>query len=175
MTYTHNGEAMSPRHYRPPTKPLATAWARHLDRVMRTRDLSQTNVFDSVREAMGYAPTSRSAVLRVFSDRDPSPELAAELTRLYGAPEPEVPAPVAEVEPSERAMLAAAMDRQSAAMEVQAAAFTRLAESIDQAASSVTGRVAGFDDLLRGLLVALGGQASGAPAEGQRGQPAVGR
>lgn len=77
------------RHYRAPTLPLLTAWARHLDAVMRERDLSQTNVFDLVRDELGYATTSRTALRGIFSDKQPDERQAAVLTRHFGAPAPE--------------------------------------------------------------------------------------
>jgi transcriptional regulator with XRE-family HTH domain len=72
-------------------------------------------------------------------------------------------------------LLAAAIDRQSAAMEAQAVAFTRLAESIEAAASGVMGRVAGFEELLTGLLVAIGQQPPTAPADERVGHARSGR
>jgi transcriptional regulator with XRE-family HTH domain len=71
--------------------------------------------------------------------------------------------------------LAAAIDRQSAAMEAQAVAFTRLAESIDRAAQGVTGRVAGFEELLTGLLVAIGQQPATEPSDERAGHARSGR
>lgn len=83
------------RHYRVPTRPLATAWARHLDAVMRERDLSQTNVFGLVADELGLAPTSRTALRDLFSDKTPDERQAAALRRHFGEPpaEPEPPAP----------------------------------------------------------------------------------
>jgi hypothetical protein len=109
---------MSPRHrhYRAPTKPLLTAWSRHLDAVMRERDLSQTNVFDEVRDELGYASTSRSAIVRVFSDKEPDARQAEVLARHYGTPPVgmETPTP-GELSLQERAVRAA--ERQADALE----------------------------------------------------------
>jgi transcriptional regulator with XRE-family HTH domain len=59
---------------------------------------------------------------------------------------------------------AASNDRLAEAMQAQAEAFTTLAASIDRASTGVVGTVGGFDELLRGLLVALRAPASEAPA-----------
>lgn len=158
MTGVQNADRM----YRHPTKPPVTAWARHLDQVMRDRAWSQTQFFEAVGPAMGYSPKSRSAVLGLLIDKEPNAAQARVLRELFGEP---AEAPVAEPTPSRDDLLAAAIDRQTAAMEAQATAFTRLAESIDRAASGVVGTVSGFDDLLRGLLVALGPQGPAAPAD----------
>lgn len=147
--------------YRHPTKPPVTAWARHLDQVMRDRAWSQTQFFEAVGPAMGYSPKSRSAVLGLLIDKEPSEAQARVLRDLFGEPSAElapITAPAGDP-------IALALDRNSAALEAQAVAFTRLAESIDRAASGVVGTVSGFDDLLRGLLVALGGQAPAAPGD----------
>lgn len=117
--------APSRRHYRPSSKPLATAWALHLDAVMRERDLSQTNVFELVREELGYGAKSRSALLGVFSDEPPDERQAEALRRHFGEPSvgPTQTTP-AELSLHERAVLAA--ERQAAAAERQAAATEAL-------------------------------------------------
>lgn len=102
--------------------------------------------------------------------RVPSEANLARLQAFYGT------SPMAVGETSDVAAAitrqAAAIEDQAAALRAQAEAFTLLAASIDRAATSVTDRVSGFDDLLRGLLVALGGQASPTPVEARDERPA---
>lgn len=131
------------RHYQAPQKPLVTAWARHLDARMRELNLSQTNVFELVRDELGYAPKSRSALHRVFSDKEPEPRQAEALARHFGMPpdfSPPKPEPVA-IDP-----VAAAIEAQTKVMSQQLAA-TRMQNS-----------------LMSKLLTALAAQ-SGAPVD----------
>jgi hypothetical protein len=160
--------------YRPSSNPPVTAWARHLDGVMRERGWSRVRLFEEIGAEMGWSPKSRSAMLPLLEDREPTPAQAEVLARHFGQPEPN-DSPEAAHTISGESLLAAAIDRQSAAMEAQAVAFTRLAESIEAAASGVTGRVAGFEELLTGLLVAIGQQPPTAPADERVGHARSGR
>jgi hypothetical protein len=143
--------------YRPSSNPPVTRWARHLDTVMRERQWSRVRLFEEIAPDMGWSPKSRSAMLPLLEDREPTPAQADVLARHFGEPpeSQEPPADSAHTEAGGSLALAAAIDRQSAAMEAQARAFVMLAESIDRAAQGVTGRVAGFEELLTGLLVAV--------------------
>ena len=154
------------RHYRAPTKPLLTAWARHLDAVMRDRDLSQTNVFDEVREELGYATTSRSAIVRVFSDKEPDARQAEVLARHYGQPAPlpiEEPGPSADVTGLVAAMTAALLAQTTALTDLRA----DLAQARDDAReerSAMTKMLADLGDELEALRGSVGrGAGAAAP------------
>lgn len=63
--------------YRPSSAPLATAWARHLDKVMRAEAWSRVRLFEEVGAELGYAPKSRSAFLPLLADKEPTETQAA--------------------------------------------------------------------------------------------------
>jgi hypothetical protein len=74
--------------YRPSANPPTTAWARHLDAVMRERGWSRVRLFEEVGAELGYAPKSRSAMLPILEDREPTPAQADVLRRHFGDPTP---------------------------------------------------------------------------------------
>lgn len=72
--------------YRPSANEPATAWARHLDAVMRERGWSRVRLFEEVGAELGYAPKSRSGFLPLLADREPTPAQADVLRRHFGEP-----------------------------------------------------------------------------------------
>lgn len=85
--------------YRASKNPPTTAWARHLDKVMRDRDWSRVQLFEDIGPDLGYAPKSRSAILPLLEDKEPTPSQAGILAARFGAPPPEVaPAPTGATE-----------------------------------------------------------------------------
>lgn len=76
------------RMYRPPSKPPVTAWARHLDQVMRERAWSQTRLFEEVGRDLGYSPKSRTGFLPLLVDKEPSAAQVRVLEQHFGAPDP---------------------------------------------------------------------------------------
>lgn len=75
--------------YRPSANPPRTAWARHLDQVMRERGWSRVRLFEEIGAELGYSPKSRSALLPVLEDKEPTPAQVAVLTRHFGEPTPD--------------------------------------------------------------------------------------
>jgi hypothetical protein len=63
-----------------------TAWARHLDEVMRTNDWSRVRLFEEVRADLGLGPKSRSAFLTFLDRREPKPHEAEVLAKHFGWP-----------------------------------------------------------------------------------------
>lgn len=103
--------------------------------------------------------------------KKPGARLLRTLQQVLDSAPPTAPAPVeGDVALAIREQ-AASNDRLAEAMQAQAESFTTLAASIDRAASGVVGTVGGFDNLLRGLLVALQAPASGSPDEAQSAGP----
>ncbi len=95
--------------YRASTNPPKTAWARHLDQVMRDRGWSRVRLFEEVGEELGYGAKSRSGFLTLLVDREPTPPQAAVLARHFGEPEAG-----AVSEPSPEPSLAAAISELAA-------------------------------------------------------------
>jgi hypothetical protein len=120
--------------YRPSSNPPVTAWARHLDTVMRERGWSRVRLFEEIGAEMGWSPKSRSAMLPLLEDREPTPAQAEVLARHFGQPEPQE-SPEAAHTISGDSLVAAAIDRQTAAIEAQtrmlALVLSRLAPSGD--------------------------------------------
>jgi hypothetical protein len=120
--------------YRPSSNPPVTAWARHLDTVMRERGWSRVRLFEEIGAEMGWSPKSRSAMLPLLEDREPTPAQADVLARHFGQPEPQE-SPEAAHTISGDSLVAAAIDRQTAAIEAQtrmlALVLSRLAPSAD--------------------------------------------
>jgi hypothetical protein len=120
--------------YRPSSNPPVTAWARHLDTVMRERGWSRVRLFEEIGAEMGWSPKSRSAMLPLLEDREPTPAQAEVLARHFGQPEPQE-SPEAAHTISGDSLVAAAIDRQTAAIEAQtrmlALVLSRLAPSAD--------------------------------------------
>lgn len=91
--------------YRPSANPPRTAWARHLDQVMRERGWSRVRLFEEVRADLGLGPKSRTALLPIHEDKEPTPAQAEVLTRHFGEP----PADAAPAPPEDDVSLAAAI------------------------------------------------------------------
>lgn len=72
--------------YRPSSNPPVTAWARHLDKVMREQGWSRVRLFEEIAPEMGWAPKSRSAMLPLLEDREPTEAQAQILARHFGEP-----------------------------------------------------------------------------------------
>lgn len=111
--------------YRASTNQPKTAWARHLDQVMRDRDWSRVRLFEEVGAELGYRGKSRSAMLPLLVDKDPDEAKAAVLRRHFGDP-PEAPAEVPAAEPD----LAALIKLQTAAIDRQTAMLRAVLEAI---------------------------------------------
>jgi hypothetical protein len=75
--------------YRASTNQPKTAWARHLDQVMRDRDWSRVRLFEEVGAELGYRGKSRSAMLPLLVDKEPDEAKAAVLRKHFGDPPPE--------------------------------------------------------------------------------------
>lgn len=82
----HDGRIVSNPMYRPSANPPRTAWARHLDQVMRDKKWSRVRLFEEIGAELGYSPKSRSALLPILEDKEPNPAQAAVLTRHFGEP-----------------------------------------------------------------------------------------
>jgi hypothetical protein len=103
--------------YRASANEPMTRWARHLDAVMRERGWSRVRLFEEVGAELGYAPKSRSAMLPLLADKEPTPAQAAVLRRHFGEPPLDDPAASsAHTEAAGSSDLAAAIREQTAAM-----------------------------------------------------------
>lgn len=178
------------RHMAPRTwNPNTAGWAKAS---RKARGWLQTDVTDRLL-ARGHK-VDRGWISKIENGAPFSDELLEQLMAIYESAPPPYVEPDPEPEPvassSADPDLVAAINAQSAALEAaiarqteimhqdqletnaarlaQAAAFTALAESIDRAANGVVGTVGNFDQLLRGLLVALGAPASEAPTGARR-------
>lgn len=100
-----------PLMYRASTNPPKTAWARHLDQVMRDKGWSRVRLFEEVGAELGYGSKSRSAILPLLEDKEPTSAQATVLRRHFGEPDA---IEVAPVPPSDYAAVVAAIDRQTA-------------------------------------------------------------
>lgn len=144
--------------YRPSSKPLQTAWARHLDNIRRERDWSATQLFEYVREPLKLAPKSRSAFVGQL-DRDPRPSYLPVLRSLFGDP-PAEPAPTTR-EPGQSTDVTRLVEAVTAALEAQTRYLTQIAdlraELADERASAQEQREAQADQLgrLEAELIAL--------------------
>lgn len=100
--------------YRPSSNPPQTAWARHLDKVMRENSWSRVILFEKVGAELGYGPKSRSALLPLLVDKDPTDAQAAVLRRHFGEPAAEMQDPAGAKESGDP--LIAALNAQTAAI-----------------------------------------------------------
>lgn len=130
-----------PMSYRPSANPPRTAWARHLDQVMRERGWSRVRLFEEVGGELGYSPKSRSALLPILEDKEPTPAQVVVLTRHFGEPPLDDSAPRSDTlsgaEPLAAAILALTAEL-AAAREERAALAVRL-DAMDEALRSLVG------------------------------------
>lgn len=104
------------RVYRASTNPPITAWARHLDQVMRAKDWSRVRLFEEVGAELGYKPKSRTAFLKFLEDREPNATQAAIFRKHFGDPTADLaPAPTGATDTPDP--LIAALTAQTAAIE----------------------------------------------------------
>jgi hypothetical protein len=142
--------------YRASANEPKTAWARHLDKVMRERGWSRVRLFEEVGAELGYAPKSRSGFLPLLADREPTEAQALILRRHFGEPSPDPAADVAHTEAAGSIDLAAAIRELT----------TELRASRDERAS-MAARLAEVEAVLS-TLVAATIEGTGAPdAHGQ--------
>jgi hypothetical protein len=90
----HDRCTLGTMSYRPSANPPVTAWARHLDGVMRDKGWSRVRLFEEIGAELGYSPKSRSGFLPLLEDKEPTAAQADVLRRHFGDPAPmEDPAP----------------------------------------------------------------------------------
>lgn len=143
----HDIRKMARVPYRPPSHPPETAWARHLDAVMRERGWSRVRLFEEVGGALGYAAKSRSAMLPLLVDREPTPAQAAVLERHFGTPDP-IPAAPPPVDTGSDV---------AAAIREQTAVFRELIQELRLS------RSAGVDASVREAILRFEQERSGSP------------
>lgn len=114
-------------------------------------DLSVEEVVERLTRA--GQPVSAATIRGVEGgSKKPSRRLLRGLSTVYGRPAPGEPMAGTDVDTPVPAALVSALEAQTQALKDQTAAFITLAASIDRAASSVTGRVGEFGDLLGDLV-----------------------
>jgi hypothetical protein len=84
----HDRCTLGTMSYRPSANPPVTAWARHLDGVMREQGWSRVRLFEEIGAELGYSPKSRSGFLPLLADKEPTAAQAAVLRRHFGDPAP---------------------------------------------------------------------------------------
>lgn len=112
--------------YQPPSKAPQTAWARHIDRFMREKGLSQTQAFEMAQGPLGLKPKSRASFLPYLEKREPTEYEAQALASVFGWPAPE-DEPAQTVEDQS---VAAAIREQTAAIRANTDAVRQLLEAL---------------------------------------------
>lgn len=108
---------------------------------MQERGWSRVRLFEEVGAELGYAPKSRSALLPLLIDKEPTPEQKIVLARHFGEPPNVAPEPATATEQPDP--LVAAIDRQTAMLErVLNAILTRLPPTEDPETLAALAQVA---------------------------------
>jgi hypothetical protein len=116
---------------------------------MRDRGWSRVRLFEEVGAELGYAPKSRSAILPLLEDKNPTEQQAAVLARHFGWPTEPDPAPAGATETPDPLVTALA---------AQTAALTALVDELRLWRSEDRERLSGVEAVVDRLVVgALGG------------------
>jgi transcriptional regulator with XRE-family HTH domain len=115
--------------YRPSAKPPVGRWAAFLHAQRRQRDWSQQRAFKELREGLGLSENSRASYVNIdMGVREPTEKEAAFLVQFFGREPDEAAASGGEV--AEGSDLAAAINRQAAAIEAQTKAINLLVAAL---------------------------------------------